>query len=103
MGFEEDQFRLDALPLQIVQHLVQLFEVPAAAGIGHDRCFRHTTPGQAEELAQGPDHLRGEVVDAEVAGVFECGDRLGLPGPGQAGDDDHLDRLGDLPVRCFWI
>ena len=58
---------------------------------------------QLEQLDDARQHLRGKVVDAEVAGILEGGHGLGLACPGQPGDHGHPVKLhgasltADLP------
>ena len=43
-----------------------------------------------EQLRELADHLRRQVVHAEVAGVLEAGHGLRLAGAREAGDDDEV-------------
>src|SRR5688500_6049749 len=94
-GLQEEHLRLQSVLVELLEHRVELLEVVAAAHVGDHGRALDGAPVVAEELAQGADHPRREVVDAEEAGVLEGGDRLGLAGAGVARDDEELDRLGE--------
>ena len=102
VGLEEEHRRLQAVGVEVVEHLQQVVEVLAAAHVGDDRGALDAAALVAEELAEAVDHPRRQVVDAEVAAVLEGGDRLRLPGPGVAGDDDqgHLAVTTCLSRSC---
>ena len=51
-------------------------------------------PARSTSSTSGPQHLRREVVDDVPAEVFERVADRGSPGPGHAGDDQHLLLLG---------
>ena len=70
---------------------MQVLEVLAAAHVGDHGRPAHAAALVAEQLAEGADHPRRQVVDAEVAAVLEGGDRLRLAGARVAGDDDQVD------------
>ena len=89
VGLEEEHRRLQAVGLEVVEHLQQVVEVLAAAHVGDDRGALDAAALVAEELAEAADHPRRQVVDAEVAAVLEGGDRLRLAGAGVAGDHDQ--------------
>ena len=96
-GVEEQDAVCHAAPVELVEHAQHALEVRAPADVTDDRRALHLAPLVREQLGQRAEHLGWKVVHAEVARVLEAGHRLGLPGPGEAGDDHEvLDPLGRL-------
>ena len=91
VGLEEEHGWVEAALLELAEHPDQLLEVVSATDVGDDRGAAHAASLVAEELAEGADHPRGEVVDAKVAAVLERRDGLRLPGPRVAGDHHQVD------------
>ena len=85
---------LHAALVQLVQQLLELLEVLAAADVADDGDPVDLAALAAEQVDQRRHQLRGQVVDAEPAGVLERVHRLRLPGARQAGDDHELQSLG---------
>jgi hypothetical protein len=90
---EEDDAGRQAVDVEGVDDREQLVEVLAAAHVGDHGGALYAAAFVAEELPQGADQTRGQVVDAEVAAVLEGGDRLRLARTRVAGDHNHLNAL----------
>ena len=73
-----------------MQHLDDALEELTAAHVAADGGAGHLRPLVVEQLDEPADHLRRQVVHAEVAGVLEHLHRRGLAGAGDAGDDDEI-------------
>ncbi len=71
VGLEEQHAVLDPALAQVVEHRRQALEVAPATDVGDDRRARHLRAAVREQLDQRPDHLRGQIVHAEVALVLE--------------------------------
>ena len=95
-GAQEQHAVRDARRVELVEHLGELLEVGAAAQVGDDGRALHLGPRVGEQVGQRADHLRRQVVHAEVARVLEHLHRQGLAGAREAGDDDEVleTRLG---------
>ena len=93
---EEDERVLDAALVQLVEQLLELAEVLAAAHVADDGDAVDLAALAAEEVDERRHQLRRQVVDAEPAGVLERVHGLRLAGPGEAGDDHELQRLGHV-------
>src|SRR6187549_168029 len=105
---EEEQLRLQPLPLELVEHRDEVVEVLAPSHVGDDRGALDAAAVEPEHLAEAADQAGRQVVDAEVAAVLEGGDRLRLAGPRVAGDHDQLDVLAlrhrqPILCSCSWI
>ena len=69
---------------------LERLEVVAAAHVGDDRRALDLRALVHEQLDERADHLRRQVVDAEVARVLEDVHRRRLAGAREAGDDDEV-------------
>ena len=94
VGLQEDQSVAHPALVEVAQHLDQPVEELPAAHVAHDGRGLHLRPLVHEQLGQRADHLRRQVVDAEVAGVLEDRHRGRLPGAGVPGDDDEVVQAG---------
>jgi hypothetical protein len=100
VGVEEEHAVGHAERAEVRQHRAQRLEELAAADVGDDGRTAHLGATVDEEVDEPADHLRRQVVDAEVAVVLEDVHRGRLAGPGEAGDDDEvLEARG--PVRVL--
>jgi len=90
VGVEEEHVMAHSQPVEIVEDGLQGLEVLAPAHIGDHRGALHLGALVDEELGQAADHLRGQVVHAEVAGVLEDIHRRRLARAGEAGDDHQV-------------
>jgi hypothetical protein len=79
---------------EVLQHGAQRLEVVAPAHVGDDRGVLDLGALVDEQLDQAAEHLRGQVVDAEVAGVLEHRHGGRLPRAGQARDDHEVLEAG---------
>jgi hypothetical protein len=94
VGLQEQHAVAHAGGAQVVQHGRQALEVAAAAGIGDDGGARHLGPLVDEQVDQRTDHLRRQVVHAEVALILEGGHRGRLSGPREPRDDHEIRERG---------
>ncbi len=101
-GLEEQHVVIQPERVEIVDDGLQRLEVDAAAHVGDDGGALDLGALVHEQLDQRADHLRRQVVDAEVAGVLEHVHRRRLAGAGEAGDDDEVlqPRLEDGLLGC---
>jgi hypothetical protein len=93
VGLQEEDAVHDARLVELVDHAGQRRQVLAAPRVGDHGGALDLRARVPEQLGQRADHLRRQVVDAEVARVLEhvhCG---GLPGPRQAGDDHEVHKV----------
>src|SRR3954464_8016474 len=104
-GLEEEQPVRGAARLELLEHLGQPLEVGAPAHVAHDRRPLDLAALVGEELRQRPDHLRRQVVDAEIAGVLEARHRLRLACAGEAADHHEVLDGGSHLTLCTysWI
>ncbi len=100
-GLQEQHVVVEAERLEVVDDRLQRLEVDAPAHVGDDRGALDLGALVHEQLDQRADHLRGEVVHAEVAGVLEHVHRRRLARAGEAGDHHELleARLHDRLAR----
>src|SRR5690349_4645735 len=91
---EEDDAVREPDGVELVDHAGQRGQVLAAAGVRHDRRALDLGALVHEQVGERPDHLRGQVVHAEVARVLEDVERGRLPRPGEPGDDHQLVEVG---------
>ena len=91
VGVEEQHPMGDAGRPEVVEHRGQALEVAAAADVGDDRRVLHLRARVHEQVHERADHLRGQVVHAEVALVLERGHRGRLAGAREPGDDHQID------------
>ena len=98
-GVEEEHAVMQAERREVFEDGPQGLEVVAPAHVGDDGGALDLGALVHEELDERADHLRRQVVDAEVARVLEDVHRRRLPGAGVAGDDDQVlkPRLGVRP------
>ena len=89
-GLEEQHAVVQAQRVQVVDDRPQRLEVDAAAHVGDDRRALDLGALVHEQLDQRADHLRRQVVDAEVARVLEHVHRRRLAGAGEAGDHHQV-------------
>ena len=90
VGLEEQHPVGDATRPEVIENLGQTTEVAAAAHVRDDRGPGDLRAGVHEQLDERPDHLRGQVVDAEIPLVLECGHRGRLAGAREPGDDHQV-------------
>src|SRR3954454_13156888 len=90
VGGEEDHAVHHARRGQLVDHARERGQILAAARVAHDRRELDLGALVHEQLRERADHLRRQVVDAEVAGILEHVHRRRLAGARQAGDDDEI-------------
>src|SRR4051794_26915301 len=104
-GLQEQQPVGHALPGQLLEHAGHALERLSSAHVGHHRRPLHLAAVMAEQLSQRGDHLRRQVVDAEVAGVLEASHRLGLARPREAADQHEVLYRGAHLTLCTysWI
>ena len=89
-GLQVEQPEGELALLEPAEHLHQPVEELAAAHVADHGGALHLAALVAEQVGQRADHLRRQVVDAEVARVLEAGHRLGLARAREAGDDDEV-------------
>ena len=97
-GVEEQHLVAHAERVEVVDDRVERVEVGAAAHVGDDGGPLDLRALVHEELDELADHLRRQVVHAEVAGVLEDVHRRRLARPREAGDDHEIlqARTGDV-------
>ena len=104
VGVEEQHAMRDAGGPQVVEHRREAIEVLAAADVGYDCGVLDLRARMHEQVDKRADHFRRQVVDAEVALVFEGGHRGGLSGAREPGDDHQVDQGGALLAwRLCWL
>ena len=81
---------VDAERVEVIHDRAQRLEVDAPADVGDDRRALDLRALVHEQLDQRADHLRGQVVDAEVARVLEHVHRGRLARAGEARDHDDV-------------
>ena len=90
VGLQEQDAMGHAGGPETVEHARQARKVTAAAHVGHHRRPGDLRTGVHEELDQRADHLRGEVVHAEVALILEHRHRRRFAGPAEPGDHHEI-------------
>src|SRR5205823_669471 len=75
---------------KVVEDRVETLEVASTANIRDHRSARDLGALVPEQLDQRPNHLGGQVVDAEVALVLERRHRGRLSGTREPGDDHQI-------------
>src|SRR4051794_1341907 len=118
VGGEEHDPVYDPAGRQGIDHGRQRGQVLAPARVAHHRRQLDLGALQHEQLRQRADHLRREVVDAEVARVLEDVHGARLARPGEARDDHEVLEVGSgvvavpvshrvahdhRPVRLRWL
>src|SRR5688572_26456699 len=101
---EIDQRRLEvAACFQLAIDPREFLDEAALPDVDDDGHLRQAGLFVRRQLGHGRNQLRRQVIDAEVAEVFERADRLRLARPGQAGQDDEAPGLAgrtSLASRC---
>jgi len=90
VGLEEQHTAAQPQRREVVEHRGQRLEEVAAAHVGDDGGALDLRSLVHEELDERADHLRRQVVHAEVAGVLEDVHGGRLAGAGVARDDDEV-------------
>src|SRR5215217_3791461 len=91
---EVDHPERDVGLVQVVDDARERGQIVAAARVAHHRGALDLRAGVAKELGQRADHLRRQVVHAEVARVLEDVHRRGLPRAGETGDEHQIPQVG---------
>ncbi len=92
LGVEEDHLHLVALAPRLLDQLGRLGEEVGVAGVDHHRQVVDVGPGVGGQLGDLGEQHRGQVVDAEEAGILQRPEGGGLPCARHPGDDHHPDR-----------
>ena len=93
-GVEEQHAGVGAVAAQLLDRGGEVVQEVAAADVDDERVTDRLL-GAARELGDLADEHRRQVVDDEVAEVFEHVRGLGTAGAGHAGDDRHVERMRD--------
>jgi hypothetical protein len=89
-GLEEEDAMRGPAGVELVEHARQLLEVLARAHVRYDGGPVHLAAVVLDELGERGDHLRRQVVDAEVPRILEARHGLRLPGAREPCDQDEV-------------
>ena len=103
VGLEEQHAVRNPARAKVIEHRREPLEVRSAAYVGDDRRARHLGTLVHEQVDERTDHLRGQVVDAEVTLVLEHGHRGRLPGSREAGDHHEVGQGRHLGLSGLFL
>src|SRR6266581_379599 len=99
---QEDQRRLQIrLGAQLSEDTRKLREKFLLADVDDDGDLLQRARLARSQLCHRRNELRRQVIDAEVAEVFERPDRLRLPGPGESRQDHESPRAPAAQGGCY--
>src|SRR5204862_1742640 len=88
---QKEDSRVEARLAELPEDLHELLEVVAPTDVRDDGGAAHAAALVTKQLAEGADHSRRQVVDAEIAAVFEGSDRLRFARARVPRDHDQID------------